>query len=45
MPTLLAGKLKSSGLAFIFGVVARLKSTGAWRPPDAKGSRVKCRVG
>ena len=26
MPTLLAGKLKSSGLAFIFGVVARLKS-------------------
>lgn len=40
MPTLLAGKLKSSGLAFIFGVVARLKSTGARPSAGEVGRRI-----
>ena len=47
MPTLLAGKLKSSGLAFIFGVVtwsnfqvtssgSRVRhGSGEWRPVEA----------
>lgn len=37
MPTLLAGKLKSSGLAFIFGVVARLCFNGG-------AGEVGCRI-
>ena len=40
MPTLLAGKLKSSGLAFIFGVVARLKSMGARPSAGEVGRRI-----